>query len=70
MMLDNIKNKILENVGIRHKFKYNGSRNQIEEFYGFVNNCYNAIFTIKLDDGSIKSFSYSDVLINCLEIIN
>ena len=70
MMLDNIKLKIQKNVGIRHKFKYNGSRNQVEEFYGVINNCYNAIFTIELDNGSIKSFTYSDILINYLEIIN
>ena len=70
MMIDKVKSIIIKNVGLKHKFKFNGSRNQVEEFYGFVNNCYNAIFTIKLDDGSIKSFSYSDVLINCLEIIN
>ena len=69
MMLESIRDKIRKSVGIRHKFKYNGSRNQVEEFYGVINNTYNAIFTIKLDDDSIKSFTYSDILINYLEII-
>ena len=70
MMLDSIKANIKNSVGIKHKFKYNGSRNQIEEFSGIISDTYNAIFTIKLDDGSTKSFSYSDVLINNIEIID
>ncbi len=70
MMIDKIKRKIIENVGVKHKFKFNGSRNQIEEFEGVINNTYNAVFTILVDEYSIKSFSYSDILTNNLEILD
>lgn len=51
------------------RFKYNGSRNQIEEFYGTIENTYNSIFTIKIkDSNSIKSFSYNDVINKTLQI--
>lgn len=69
-MMNKIKNKVIENVGIRHKFKFNGSRNQVEEFEGIINGTYNKVFTILVNDNTIKSFSYSDVLTNNLEIID
>lgn len=60
--IENKKNKVL-------KFRHNGSRNQIEEFTGTINETYDNVFTIKIiDKEEIKSFSYSDVLINNLEI--
>ena len=68
MMIEKIKNKVKNNVGIKHKFRFNGSRNQIEEFEGIINNTYNAVFTILVDEYSIKSFSYSDLLTKNLEI--
>jgi len=51
-------------------FKYNGARNQVEEFDGVIEDIYNAIFTIKLDEekNKIKSFTYSDILTETLEI--
>ena len=64
--MNKIKNKVKENVGIKHKFIFNGSRNQIEEFVGYIDSLYSNVFTIKTDDSSIKSFSYNDVLIHKL----
>lgn len=59
--LDVIKGKLIH-------FKYNGSRNQIEEFDGFIENTYNSIFTIKINDSNcIKSFSYNDIINESLE---
>lgn len=71
----NIK-KIKENLNLQKgkllKFKYNGSRNQIEEFCGIISEMYDYIFTIKLYNSNniIKSFCYSDVLTNTLEIFS
>ena len=48
-------------------FRYNGSRNQIEEFSGTITCCYKFVFTIDTGD-LIRSFSYSDVLIGVLDI--
>ena len=43
-------------------------RNQIEEFDGIIVDTYNYIFTIQTIN-EVKSFTYSDVLIENLEII-
>lgn len=65
-----IKEKLEEKKGKLIHFKYNGARNQIEEFDGVIENTYNAIFTIRIDDEKkqIKSFTYSDVLTEILEL--
>lgn len=67
------KNKIKEKIESyklkKIKFKYNGSRNQIEEFTGIIENTYNSIFTIKIDGSNIiKSFTYNDVINKNLQI--
>ena len=69
MMLDSIKQYVIENVGLQHKFIYKGSRNQVEEFYGRIKDIYPKIFTIILSDNKIKAFSYSDILVSNLKII-
>lgn len=70
MNIEKIKSKLYAEKGKICKFKYNGSRNQIEEFSGFINELYDYVFTIKLynSNNKLKSFSYSDVLTNTLEI--
>lgn len=66
-MIGKIREDILELRDKKISFRYNGSRNQIEEFTGIITNCYNYIFVIDL--GYIKrSFSYTDVLIGLLEV--
>lgn len=66
-MIKKIKNDIIALKDKKIKFRYNGSRNQIEEFEGVITNCYNYVFVIK--SGSInKSFSYSDILIGNLDV--
>lgn len=69
MMLDTIKNVVVLNKNVEHLFRFNGVRNQNEEFLGKIVGIYPAIFTIELDNKIIKSFSYSDLLIKNLEII-
>ena len=59
--IENLKNQKLH-------FKLNGSRNQIEEFDGVIVESYNYIFIVETENIK-KSFSYSDVLINNIEII-
>ena len=70
MILDKIKDNVINKEGKVIHFKYNGSRNQIEEFDGVIFKCYKYVFLIKpIDNGVVKSFSYSDILIGTL-IIN
>lgn len=66
-MIEKVRNKIIDLRGQRIKFRYNGSRNQIEEFEGTIINCYSFVFIIDLGN-SKKSFSYSDVLIGNLDV--
>lgn len=70
MSIIKIKEKLQENKGKEIRFKFNGSRNQKEEFIGIVDNIYSSIFTIKINKEVpiIKSFSYSDILMENLEV--
>lgn len=69
-MINKIRDDIIKEKGKKLKFRFNGARNQIEEFEGVITETYNYIFTIKTsnDKEEIKSFTYSDVLIDNLEI--
>ena len=71
-MINKIKEDIESRKGQVLKFRHNGSRNQIEEFEGIIIGTYNCVFTIKTVDEKekIKSFTYSDILIDNLEIYN
>ncbi len=69
-MINKIKDDIKNKKGEKLKFRFNGARNQIEEFEGIIVETYNYIFTIKTinEKKELKSFTYSDVLIDNLEI--
>ena len=71
MNIAKIKENLETQKGKKIHFKYNGARNQIEEFDGIIENTYNAIFTIRLenDKKEIKSFTYSDVLTQNIELM-
>ena len=68
MTIKKIKENIENNLGSDVKIVYNGSRNKKEEYNGVIKEVYNYIFIVKLDTDEIKSFSYSDVLTNTVEI--
>lgn len=66
-MIDRVKEKVFSFENKKIRFRYNGSRNQIEEFDGVVLKCYNYVFVVEVG-GLNRAFSYSDVLIGTLEI--
>ncbi len=70
MNIAKIRENLEKNKGKTIHFRYNGARNQIEEFNGIIEDTYNAIFTIRLEDSNnkIKSFTYSDILTEILEL--
>lgn len=70
MMLEKVRELVVNNKNIYHVFRFNGIRNQTEEFEGKIIGVYPAIFTIELTNKVIRSFSYSDLLINNLEIVD
>lgn len=69
-MINKIKEDIKNKKGKKYHFRFNGARNQIEEFDGIISEVYNYIFIIKVinDKNDLKSFTYSDVLIENLVI--
>lgn len=70
MNRDYIKLRVIENLGINHRFLYKGYRNQNEFFDGKIIKCYHSIFLIELSNGTVKSFSYNDFGINNIKIIS
>ena len=71
MTIEKVRDKVNSYKGKNLKFRFNGSRNQIEEFEGTIINTYDAVFIIRLQDNQrIKSFSYSDVLIKKLVVLS
>ena len=43
-------------------------KNKVEEYKGKITEIYNSIFIVKLDDTKNKSFCYSDVLTNNIQL--
>lgn len=72
MTIDKIKEMVKNNQGIEHSFRFKGTRNQVDEFDGVITDIYQAIFIINVKDNipRVKSFSYSDLLTENLEIID
>ena len=69
MNIEKVKSKINLYKGKIKNFKFNGTRNKIEEFSGTIVSTYPSIFIVKvMDNNMVKSFSYSDVLIHKLVI--
>ncbi len=69
MNINSIRKVINCLIGKNYRFKYIGFRNQIEEFTGYIDKTYSYIFTIIDDNGFLRSFSYNDVIIKSLRII-
>ncbi len=72
MNIELMRAEVKKKEGEVLNFKFNGSRNQVEEFKGEIIKTYPAIFLIRLEENpqKIKSFSYSDLVTESLEIIN
>ena len=67
MNIEKVKNRVSSYKGQTLSFRFNGSRNQIEEFSATIIDTYPSIFIVRLEDSlQVKSFSYSDVLIKKL----
>ncbi len=69
MNLDSARNKVKSYLGKKLSFIYKGSRNQKEEFEGFITDCFLSIFVVETTSGVKKSFSYNDFIIKSIKII-
>lgn len=68
MSINHIKRYLSTKVGVNILILYYGSRNKKEIYRGVLYRLYNNVFTIRLKNGDIKSFSYSDILTKTIQI--
>lgn len=70
MTIKKIKDDIRSHVGEEIKLKFNGARNKTEYYEAILKDVYNSVFTVQIKNeyNEVKSFSYSDILTNTLEI--
>lgn len=57
-----IKNYLIPHIGKKVRIKCNLGRNKFESFYAEIVSVYNCLFLVKLDDNTLKSFSFSDII--------
>lgn len=69
-MIEKIKEKMEEHIGEEVKIVFNSGRNRIEEFNAIIMQVYNFVFVVQLknDVNEVKSFTYSDILTQTIEI--
>lgn len=70
MMISKIKERVRQCMGKKKSFIFNGTRNQTDKFEGVITAMYPGVFIITLETGSVRAYSYSDLLISNLEIID
>ena len=68
MGIAQIRRYLTLKIGARIIIIYNGARNKREKYVGIVLHTYNNVFTIKGDNGSVKSFCYTDILTKTIQI--
>ena len=71
MTLQEIKNKVNDNIGNDVMIRYNLGRNKVEKYKGRIKETYRNIFIVELLSGincEIKSFSYADVMTKTIKI--
>ena len=68
MNIVNIRNYLKTKVGSNIVIIYYGSRNRKEIYKGVLCKLYKNIFTVRLYNGEVKSFSYIDILTRTVQI--
>ena len=68
MNIISIKNYLSTKIGSRIVVVYYGSRNRKEIYKGVLCKLYGSIFTIRLANGDVKSFSYCDIVTRTVKV--
>lgn len=70
MTLQEIKNKVSDNIGNDVVIKCNLGRNKIEKYHARIKETYKNVFIVEVNDRrcEIKSFSYTDVITKTIKI--
>jgi len=67
-MINQIREKLNDNIGKSVVIKYNLGRNKYEKYKGIISELYENIFIIESSDFIKKSFMYKDVLTKTIKI--
>jgi uncharacterized protein Veg len=70
MTLQEIKNKVSDNIGNDVVIKCNLGRNKFEKYRARIKETYKNVFIVEVNDKrcEIKSFSYTDVMTKTIKI--
>ena len=69
MTLQEIKEKVNDNIGNNVTIKYNIGRNRIEKYNVKIKETYKNLFIVETNNNSeIKSFTYTDVMTKTIKI--
>lgn len=67
MNIEKIRNEVEQKKGEKMHFCFRGSRGQLDEFQGVITDTFKGVFLVQsFDDHRVKSYSYSDILIENL----
>lgn len=68
--IQNVKRRVAGLVGVPVLVKISSGRGKSELFRGEVSKIYPAVFSLTLDTGEQKTFSYADVHTGCVLFLN
>lgn len=67
--LEKIKKEMESKKGEKLHFHFKGSRGLVDDFDGIITDVFKGVFLVKsIPDDRVKSFSYSDILIDNLVV--
>ncbi len=67
MNIEKIRKNVEEKKGEVMHFCFRGSRGQVDDYQGIIMDTFKGIFIVQsIDDNRVKSYSYSDILIENL----
>lgn len=68
MTIENIKKELKLHIGDTVTIKYNLGRNKYEKYDAVLKQLYNHIFLVEIDEVTVRSFSYTDVITKTIKI--
>ena len=69
MTLQEIKEKVNQNIGNNVTIKYNIGRNRIEKYNVKIKKTYKNLFTVETNNNKeVKSFTYTDIMTKTIKI--
>ena len=67
-MIEEIKKELHEHIGKEVLIKHNLGRNKFEKYNVILKKLYDYIFLVENESGTVKTFTYSDVITKTIKI--